>query len=433
MDYLNQTAFPSQAFEAIDQHGETFHVFVLRQTYDLTPHGLVAGDEQEALCDRDIFFGAVNASGVRQESDFCPYKPRCDIIVNAAAHAPSGTPVIRFEVGLDVRRPPAFSTTPPESGECLIHKTLFVTGERRFRERSSPLRLMANAATSLTFGIRRFPTWRVTAPQPFSTLPLRYEFSFGGENRIDAGTLSKRGAKRIEKAFLLTPAQRTAHPDADETGNGAPLAHSAYDGNPLGCGFVQAWYLKAMRCKTVAAPRIEYGDDAITARRFCAALDGGSMPPPAGFGIVGRTWLPRVTLVGETAPANEHTTLPRDFDHGYWNAAPADQQCEHLRGDEQFTLLNLCPANHPAASRDAAGRTVLRFVLPEVAPELALSDTSGAFGAKAMALDTVIIDTQTDRVVLVWRAAIPAAARLARVHLRRADARAPHAEALHVA
>jgi hypothetical protein len=436
MQLLNQTAFPSQAFDSIDQHGETFHVFVLRQTFDLTPDGLAAADEQEPLCDTDAFFGAVNGSGVRQESDFCPCKPRCDIIVNASAHAPSAIPVQRFETGLEVRRPERMPADPPVQGEslgeCLLHKTLLVTGERSLRQRALPLRLMIAAAKWMTLGRVRIPAWRMTPPQPFTTLPLRYECAFGGEHRIDAGTTPAQRAGRMDKEALkealLTPEELAAHPDAAATGAGQPLAHQVCEANPLGLGFARAWYLKASGGKTVAAPRIEYPAQAMTARRFCAALEGRWTPQTAGFGIVGRAWLPRAALVGQDRPAAPGSTLPRDFDQGYWNAAPADQQCGHLRGDECITLLNLCPAAHPAARRDPQGQTLLRFALPGAGAYLALSDVDGAVGIRHLAIDTVTVDPDASRVDIVWRAALPAAARLARVHLRIGAAGAAEAE-----
>ena len=105
MDFINHTPFPALAFEGIDQHNQQFHVVVLRQTLTWNQHGkLIYADQQQPLCEADQFLGATNQSVVRQESDLCHYKPRCDVIVNAVAHAPRGRPALRFAVRLVLKR-----------------------------------------------------------------------------------------------------------------------------------------------------------------------------------------------------------------------------------------------------------------------------------------------------------------------------------------
>ncbi|MET3120406.1 hypothetical protein AAKU64_004658, partial [Undibacterium sp. GrIS 1.8] len=85
MEFRNHTPFPAQAFEGLDQHEQVFHVIGLRQTLSFASGTLEYADEQAPLCEVDAFFGEMNQSSVRQESDFCQYKPKCDVIVNATA------------------------------------------------------------------------------------------------------------------------------------------------------------------------------------------------------------------------------------------------------------------------------------------------------------------------------------------------------------
>ncbi|WP_338719347.1 DUF2169 domain-containing protein [Herbaspirillum sp. DW155] len=71
----------------------------------------------EPLCEADEFFGEDLHASVRQESDLClPYKPRCDVIVNATAYPPaalSGKTPYRFTVRVVVIRPDAPAPLPP--------------------------------------------------------------------------------------------------------------------------------------------------------------------------------------------------------------------------------------------------------------------------------------------------------------------------------
>lgn len=85
MDFLNHTPFPAMAFSGIDQHGQTFDVIVLRQTLSFASSRLEYADVQSPLCEIDTPFDTEPDSDFRQESDPAPFKPRCDVIVNATA------------------------------------------------------------------------------------------------------------------------------------------------------------------------------------------------------------------------------------------------------------------------------------------------------------------------------------------------------------
>ena len=100
--------------------------------------------------------------------------------------------------------------------------------------------------------------------------------------------------------------------------------------------------------------------------------------------------------------------LPENFDFAYWNCAPADQQCAHLAGLEQFTLTNLCRHDHPSARADHIGNTVLRFTLPQQVLFLLLADSDDKLLVLRLTIDTVVIDTDAGTVELVWRALVPA-------------------------
>lgn len=124
-----------------------------------------------------------------------------------------------------------------------------------------------------------------------------------------------------------------------------------------------------------------------------------SEPVPVGLAPLPATSMFRLQLSGtrdsvwqkRRAPVN-----PADFDWGFYNAAPSDQQIPgYLRGDEAGELRNL----HPKHSRFAVRLPGLRprvVVKRDPAPGTPLQDVR-------LNLDTVWLDPDNDRIVLVWR------------------------------
>lgn len=445
----NSTAFDALQYETLDQYGESYHVVVSKIGYSLGPVANRPSDnapgwatltelrEAAPILDEDAYFGEMHRSGVRMESDLSPYKPRCDVIVNASAWAPQGKPVAQFSVRLLVQSPSTAAPLPeaprglnpmmPPSeqalaewrrqtevarqtripGVRLIDKSLQVTGERfLLREGSSS-------------------NWALTAPQPFMHLPLRHEVAFGGECRINAGDDA---AARVPASARLSAEQLAGHPDCAAPKTIQPVAHTGCDYNLLGCGYSQNWYLHATQSRQLSAPRVQYPHYPFSASLFAEIAAGGDNHPAipaavAGLGCIGRAWLPRRQLIGSfEAKAHyaddEYPQLPRDFDFGYWNCAPRDQQCAHLRGDEEFALINLCAPDSPHATINDQMDTQLCFQLPGHVLYLAVGDEDERIGVKPMLIDTVTIDMEQNRIEVVWRAVISTEARLCDAQLR---------------
>lgn len=379
--FENRTALDAMQFDTVDQHDATFHVVVAKTAYLLgacenTGMAALAPVAGARLNVEDRYFDAANTGSVRHESDIAPYKPACDVIVNATAHVPGGKPVSAFTVRLTVR----------QAGHTVIDKTLAVSGERSFEKKAAPSRLVQWTGKLATAGRSQPNPWRLGPAQDATNLPLRYEFANGGECRIDA------------------------------------VGHEASEENPCGRGFARRWYLDAKRLDAVAAPRIHALDKPLTAQQFWHVVNGGTLPAPSGMGTVGRGWMPRRALAGTFVDkaswaADDVPRLPDDFDFAYYNCAPRDQQCAWLSGEETFTLLNLCSANHPAARVDATGNTVLRFALPRQALFLLAADDNAQLMVKRMVIDTVTIEPEEGRVELVWRALLPTDAGLRRARM----------------
>jgi hypothetical protein len=364
MQLVNKTPFSSLTFSARDQRLQSSHVVVMRATYYIKEDGTVAiSDEQEPIVLNDEYFGEVNKSSVRQESDLVPYKPKCDVIVNATAYAPGGRPSPGFAVGVRICAPPGDNEN---SGPLILEKRLTVTGPRRWEKEF-------------------LGGWKLKpSTVPITSLPLRYEYAFGGECRINRGDPA---GKRVEAAFHLTPEQRNQHPDGPEA---APLTHAVCETNPLGIGFAEEWYVKARESKTFPAPRIDSPENPVT--------NLGKSYLPQGFGIFTKAWRQRLELAGTYDGEwreKRWPYLPEDFDVAYWNGAHPDMQTHHLAGDEHIMLTNLTPGGK------------LNFTLPGHLPFVRALYEDGRAEPVPAPLDTLFIEPDSMKVSLVWRAALP--------------------------
>ncbi len=400
MSIVNHTLFPAQAFEAIDQHEQKFYVFVLRQTLDFSQGVLRYADRQSPLCDRDSYFSDDYTGSLRQESDYCPYKPRCDVIVNATAYAPRGKPVEYFFAGLKIVR-----------GDLrLIEKVLKISGERLFRKKSKFIRLSNWLLRMGTLFLLRPKPWKLTAPKLFTSLPVRYEFAYGGECRIDC---VESAAKRVPSKYRLTSQQLETHPDAGAANVAAPVAHAVFESNAVGSGFAPHWYLHASRKTCMPAPRIEYPDSLISAEQFWRAQrspdESWMKTDPAGFGVRSKLHPNRRALLGEVDDdfVRSDRPLPEDFDFGIWNAAPLDQQTEFLTGGDVIELFNLCPQGIPRLLTNDRGNSVLRLTLPEHECFVRLHLDGGRITTRPLAIDTALVEPEGGALTLVWRVAIP--------------------------
>ena len=437
MEFRNHTPFPAMAFEGIDQHDQAFHVIVLRQTLSFASGKLEYADEQAQLCEVDEFFGEMNQSSVRQESDLCQYKPKCDVIVNATAYAPGGKQSKRFEVELLIQRPSTLNPLPemprglnplqgpnhqqmeewrnevrqaqrtPLPGEILLNKKLIVTGERHFKKWIWPLPLLTTLIKWSSLGLIHLNPWRLTATKAVTSVPLRSEYAYGGQCRID---VNERAARRVKKRHRLTPEQVAQHPSAGQTPGQQAIAHTAFERNPIGRGYAQQWHIAATGMTTVPAPQIAYPGKPITARLF-HQISRGKIPDRstsrmvAGLGVRAKGHPERRPLLGtiDAEFINSPAWLPQDFDFAVWSAAQPDQQIDYLKGDEIITMTNLCQHDHPAATIDAQGNTILKFKMPKHECFLLLRMKSGQISQHPLSIDTLMIEPEKNTLTLVWR------------------------------
>jgi len=132
---------------ALDKVGYEHVVVVVKGTFTLPRPGEMPrlADEQLAVVDADQFTGEPGRSATLAECDYALEKPYCDVLLNGAAYAPSGRPVERIAVGLQVGP---------------IRKSFAVCGNRQWR----------------VSGVGYAPS----EAEPFERMTISYDNAFGG-------------------------------------------------------------------------------------------------------------------------------------------------------------------------------------------------------------------------------------------------------------
>lgn len=393
-EVINHTPWPSQYIQHIDQHGEIFHVMISRMTYSLvgmrcedhqlpTPE-LVDIEDQSPLCEADEYIGKVSETSVLQESDYAPYKPKCDVLlINACAYAPEGKPAKRWAAGFRL-------------GE--LRKQLQVTGPRTFKRSVISLGMLS-----------------LTEPQEAIKVPLTYELAYGGPNILD----SKMALERLQADMTLDVSHREEAtialqnlPDLDAF-------------NPIGCGRLPTQIAQAfdsvtniigqgseaqIRTHNAQQDQTDRQGPQIEAfQRPYKGEDGEGDYPVIGVGPIARWWQPRRQLAGTYDAAWKQTQWPKspmDHDYRYWNCAPEDQQIDYPTGGEEIILANLTPAGSP-----------VRFQLPTQDLQLLVRLDVGAMMFAPMHIDTVTIDFATSTLSIVRRALVGARAGVRQLEL----------------
>lgn len=153
--------------------------------------------------------------------------------------------------------------------------------------------------------------------------------------------------------------------------------------NPVGVGYKRAEYQDGLPLPNLEDPNHllkNYGDT----------------PPPAGFGFISPSWLPRARYAGtygdkwqkERAPL-----LPDDFDPRFHNSAsPGLISDKYLQGDEPVTIENAT----------SGGR--LQFQLPGIRPPVIHVQLRGGIRSRLETnLDTVIVNSDDMLLIMLWR------------------------------
>jgi hypothetical protein len=212
--------------------------------------------------------------------------------------------------------------------------------------------------TARVFGERRWNTVMgvesIEGPKPFESVPLVYENAFGGKDV-----------------------------SAED-----PKHHGEEARNPVGRGF------RSDKSNAIFEGALL---PSVEDLRALISKPGQGMEP-AGFGPVGRHWMPRRLYAGtyDAKWMDERMPLlPEDFDDRFHNAAPAGLVVPgRLKGGEPVEVAGCTPE----------GR--LAFRLPRIEPWAKV--LVGDWGKSIpLELDSVTVDTGAMEIRLVWKGDVP--------------------------
>ncbi|HSU53806.1 MAG TPA: DUF2169 domain-containing protein, partial [Candidatus Dormibacteraeota bacterium] len=192
MELLNATKMKAGYTMGLKPDGRELLVVVVKGTFKipLGPEEPQLAEQQADLVMADEFTGEPGFSAPKYESDFAPFKPRCDVLLNGSAYAPAGEPVKRVKVGLRVGS---------------MEKRFSVVGNRYWRN---------------WFGF----IWR-TSPEEFVKMPISYDNAFGGVDRSN---------EKRERFFVANPAGRGYHYHLRRKAvHGKPLPNTEQNGRTV--------------------------------------------------------------------------------------------------------------------------------------------------------------------------------------------------------
>ncbi len=197
MELVNATTLQAQTMVAADARGRERVVAIVKGTFTL-PKGEgepTLAEEQLPLVEEDTFTGDPGMSATIYESDYVPFKPRCDVLLHGSAHAPGSKPAKHVRVALNIGR---------------MLKGFDVVGDRVW--------------TKPTLGFKL-----ASDPVPFVRQPITYERAFGGmdehpkepgkvthyeTNPIGVGYYPYAKSKHLEGRLLPTTAEIDSKADS---------------------------------------------------------------------------------------------------------------------------------------------------------------------------------------------------------------------------
>jgi hypothetical protein len=200
---------------------------------------------------------------------------------------------------------------------------------------------------------RRFGGTSISRGVPFEKLPLLWEHAFGGA----------------------------------DTSCQDPADHEFCLENPVGRGMVSSKSNLIM--DSLLLPNIENPADLIQRP--------GQRPKPCGFGMIPPYWQPRAGYAGtydDSWRMSLNPLPPADLNpRFYLSSAPGLCSPEYLAGTEQVRVEGAC------------NEGMLNFELPGIRPEVSIRCRQNE-DFVPLKLDTIIVEPDEARFVLVWRAAI---------------------------
>lgn len=306
----NKTPFAANMALFPNEHGVDTLYLIVKASFHIGAKWTLL-EKQQPPTEADVYYGEPETSSLQYASDYHVGKPGTDIIMNGLACAPDKQEVSQMDVQLQVAG---------------MSKTVRV------------------------FGNRQWDQGKITAAEPFTTMPMIYEKSYGGSHIIE-GEIDSSEAR-----------------------------------NPIGTGY--AGTRNAAEMTGINLPNLEDPQNLI------ATID--DKPIPAGFGFLCPGWEPRVKYVGtydDEWQTQRAPYLPKDFDKRFFNMAHPDLVAPgYLQGGEDVYISGM----HPNGN--------LKFNLPLVKLGATVS-LSNEKASLPFNLETVLLEPNKLQLSMVWRTA----------------------------
>jgi hypothetical protein len=150
MDFVNKTKLKAGWTMGFDRDGRELVIIAVKATFTFPQPGQEPklAEEQAPLVEADVFTGEPAFSAPLYESDYAHRKPKCDVLLNGSAYAPSGKPAERITVSVQVGS---------------MNKSFDVVGNRVWQ------------AGALYIAVSKI--------EPFTVMPISYNNAWGGVDK----------------------------------------------------------------------------------------------------------------------------------------------------------------------------------------------------------------------------------------------------------
>jgi hypothetical protein len=149
LEVKNLTTFAATAHPMMGRKNLPTLTVIVKGTFTFAWETTELAAEQVPIAYGDELYDENEGGGTRYETDLLPFKPRTDVILDAAAHAPKSRPAPAVPVTVSVGP---------------VQKHLMVFGKRLWNHA----------------GVLRRRRYTITEAQPFLRQPIRYCDAFGG-------------------------------------------------------------------------------------------------------------------------------------------------------------------------------------------------------------------------------------------------------------
>ena len=223
MQLLNATKFKAGFTQGLKPDGRELLVVVIKGTFEIpsTPQeDAPLAKEQLDLVESDEFLGEPGFSAPRYESDFAPFKPRCDVVLDASAYAPANQRATKVSVGVKI-------------GE--VSKVFDVIGDRKWEA--------GIGGVGAGFA------------QPFERKKISYDVAFGGTDRFssdpDKHDAFMRNPSGVGYRKGLTTGQLNDTQMPNTQQRDKPISNPLGDYAPMSLGPVaRAWFPRCQHAGT---------------------------------------------------------------------------------------------------------------------------------------------------------------------------------------